>query len=72
MNFEDFIRELDHGFYVINKIYLYPDKSSDKYIKFNKFNDFVDYIRQNNYDKESFCTFYNVFEVSMYIGILWQ
>lgn len=70
MNLVDVIKELNCGFYVINKIYLYSDKLSDKYIKFNNFSDFIDYIRQNNYDKESFCTFYNVFEVSMYIGIL--
>lgn len=70
MNLEDVIKELNCGFYVINKIYIYPDKLSDKYIKFNKFSDFVDYIQQNNYDKKSFCTFYNAFEVSMYIAIL--
>lgn len=70
MNLDGVIKELNCGFYVINKIYLYPDKLSDKYIEFNNFSDFIDYIRQNNYDKESFCTFYNVFKVSMYIGIL--
>lgn len=70
MNIDDVIKELNCDFYVINKIYLYPDKLSDKYIKFNNFNDFIDYIRQNNYDKKRFCTFFNVLELSMSIGIL--
>lgn len=70
MNLEDVIKELNCGFYIINKIYLYPDKLSDKYIKFNNFSDFIDYVRQNNYDKKRFCTFYNVFKVAMFIGIL--
>lgn len=70
MNLDDVIKELNCGFYVINKIYLYPDKLSDKYIEFNNFSDFIDYIRQNNYYKKRFCTFFNVLKVAMYIGIL--
>lgn len=70
MSFDDVIRELNCGFYIIQNIKLYPDKLSDKYIKFNKFKDFIEYIQQNNYDKKTFHTFYNVFEVTMYIGIL--
>lgn len=70
MNLDDVIKELNCGFYIINRIYLYTDKLSDKYIKFNNFSDFIDYIRQNNYDKKSFCTFYNVFKDAMFIGIL--
>lgn len=70
MNFVDVIKELNCGFYLINEIYLYPNELSDKYIKFNNISDFIDYIRQNNYDKKRFCTFYNVLKVAMFIGIL--
>lgn len=70
MNLVDVIKELNCGFYVINKIYLYSDKLSDKYIKFNNFSEFIDYIRQNNYDRKNFNTYYNAKEQNMYVGIL--
>lgn len=68
MNFVDVINELNE--HIIQKIRLYNDILSDKYIEFDNFSDFIEYIQQNNYDRKNFNTYYNVKEQNMYVGIL--
>lgn len=68
MNFVDVINELNE--HIIQKIRLYNDILSDKYIEFDNFSDFIEYIQQNNYDRKIFNTYYSVEYQNMYVGIL--
>lgn len=68
MNFVDVINELNK--HIIQKIRLYNDILSDKYIEFDNFSDFIEYIQQNNYDRKNFNTYYNAKEQNIYVGIL--
>ena len=68
MNFVDVINELNE--HIIQKIRLYNDILSDKYIEFDNFSNFIEYIQQNNYDIKNFNTYYNAKEQNIYVGIL--
>lgn len=68
MDFVDVINELNK--HIIQKIRLYNDILSDKYIEFDNFSDFIEYIQQNNYDRKNFNTYYNAKEQNIYVGIL--
>ena len=70
MNFVDVINELNKNIYLIQKIRLYNDILSDKYIEFDNFSDFIEYIQQNKYDRRKFNTYYKVENHIMLILIL--
>lgn len=68
MDFVDVINELNE--HIIQKIRLYNDILSDKYIEFDNSSDFIEYIQQNKYDRKILYSYYNVKEQNMYVGIL--